>query len=207
MPEVQVKTLVALVIVILATVLLVQGRSVPVRDLYNAFAYVVTGVTVVLLLWDRYLWRLWPFQPHLHTKPDLQGTWKGELISDYREKAGVSIEVYLVIRQTYSTVDIRLFSAESSSTSLSGNFFTDQMGLYTLASTYRNTPTVLRRHRSPISHGGLLLSIRGTPVHQLDGEYWTDRNTKGEIFLRSRSKETAHDFAQAQRLHYKSTTS
>ena len=65
--------------------LLFQGGHVPAREIYNAFSYAVTVVAIVLLLWERYLWHYWPFQPYLHTKPNLRGTWKGELVSDYRD--------------------------------------------------------------------------------------------------------------------------
>lgn len=194
------KWLVGVVLVALTAVLMFQGKSIPFNDIYNAFSYVVSAVAVVLVFWERYLWHWWPFYPHFHTKPNLRGTWKGELVSDFPDRHGEVIEVYLVVRQTFSTIDIRLFSAESSSVSLSAHFVSDNIGFYTLASTYRNTPTVLRRQRSPINHGGLLLSIRGAPVHQLDGEYWTDRGTKGEIVFRSRSNCYADDFSHAQRL-------
>ena len=208
--KLQLKTLIGLVLVVFATVLLIQGRTVRASDFYHAFSYVVTVVTVAVVVWERYLWHLWPFQPHLHTRPDLRGTWKGELVSDYREpRTGEQkppFEVYLVIRQTYSTIDVRLFSHESSSVSLSADLCTDSVGLYTLASIYRNVPTVLRREKSPISHGGFLLNVRGTPTHQLDGEYWTDRNTKGEAIFTSRCKDEAHDFGHAQRFRYRSLT-
>jgi len=48
----------------------------------------------------------------------------------------------------------------------------------------------------------LLLYVRGTPIHQLDGEYWTDRNTAGEIVFDDRAKQEAHDFGQAQGFKY-----
>ena len=113
------------------------------------------------------------------------------------------IEVYIVVRQTYSEIDLRLYSAESSSVSLSGSFFSDSADAFTLACTYRNTPTILLRKRSPISHGGLLLFVRGAPIHRLDGEYWTDRETKGEIEFVTRSKKVADDFKHAQGFTYK----
>jgi len=207
-PDLQLKALVVIVLAALAVVLFMQGRPVPASDFYHAFSYVVTSVAFALVLWERYLWHWWPFYPYLHKRPDLRGTWKGQLDSNYLdpETKGQKppIEVYIVVRQTYSTIDVRLFSAESSSVSLSGNFVCDNIGLYTLACTYRNTPTILRRKKSPISHGGLLLSIRGTPIHRLDGEYWTDRNTAGEIVFTARSADEAHDFTQAQLFKYKS---
>ncbi|MFZ3339766.1 MAG: hypothetical protein WA213_02710 [Terriglobales bacterium] len=203
----QLQVLVFTVLAALAVVLFMQGNGVPLKDFYNAFSYVVTAVAFILILWERYLWHWWPFYPYLQKKPDLRGTWKGQLDSNYEDpdvhQRKPPIEVYIVVRQTYSIIDLRLFSAESSSVSLSGGFFSDNADLYTLACTYRNTPTVLRRRKSPISHGGLLLYVRGTPIHQLDGEYWTDRNTAGEIVFTHRADEEAHDFAQAQGLKFR----
>jgi hypothetical protein len=50
----------------------------------------------------------------------------------------------------------------------------------------------------------MLLHVRGVPVHQLDGEYWTDRKTKGELTFKLRSTQLCHDFEQAQKIEYKS---
>jgi hypothetical protein len=205
MTSTQIKVLVGLVVGIWVVVLLVQGHPVPL-DYLKAFSYVVTGVSFALLLWERWLWSWKGFRPWLTTRPDLRGTWKGHLISNWvdphtKEGRG-QIETYLVIRQTYSTIDVRLLTAESGSVSLSANVVADGEGMNTVAVVYRNTPRALLRERSPIGHGGMLLYVRGTPVHQLDGEYWTDRQTKGELTLRLRSGELCHDFAQAQKTRY-----
>ena len=120
----QLQTLVGLVLLALLMVLVLQGRNASFSDLYHAFSYVVSIVSVVLILWERWLWRWWPFNPLLTTKPNLRGTWKGEILSNYEDPQTKEpippIEVYIVVRQTYSAIDVRLFSAESSSVSLSG---------------------------------------------------------------------------------------
>lgn len=207
-PDRQLKLLAFIIVAALAVVLVMQGHGVPAKDFYNAFSYVVTAAAFLLVVWDRYLWHWWPCYPYLHKKPDLRGTWRGRLESNYRDPATNQtkppIEIYMVIRQTYSTIDLRMFSIESSSVCLSGSFHADNVDLYTLACTYRTTPTVLLRKKSPISHGGLLLNIRGVPTHQLDGEYWTDRSTAGEVVFASRTKEIAHDFGQAQKFKFQS---
>ena len=168
---------------------------------YSAFTTAATAGAVFMALWDRYLWRWKPFC-YLDWKPNLRGTWQGLLHSDYRmHETGerrINIETYLVIRQTYSKINIRLMTAESGSESLSANLFADGEGLFTLASSYRNTPRISVRERSPISHGGMSLSVRGKPVHMLEGEYFTDRKTKGEMEFVARSDGFASDFAQAQ---------
>lgn len=204
----QLQTLVGLVLAALIIVLLLQGKNASFSDFYHASSYVVTVVSVALILWERFLWRCWPFNPLLTTRPNLKGTWKGELLSTYEDPATGqgrgAIEVYIVVRQTYSVIDVRLFSAESSSISLSGSFTADSAGLYTLASVYRNTPAMLQRDHSVGGNGGLLLYVRGRPIHQLDGEYWTERKTSGQMLFKKRSNKEAHDFGQAQGFTYKS---
>jgi SMODS-associating 2TM, beta-strand rich effector domain len=201
----QIKVLIGLVVAIWAVALLVQGHPVPL-DYLKAFSYAVTGVSFALVLWNRWLWSWRVFRPWLTTRPDLRGTWKGHLVSswvDPNTKQGRGeIEVYLVIRQTFSTADARLLTAESFSISLSADIVADGESIQTLAVVYRNTPRALLRGRSPIGHGGMLLYVRGTPIHQLDGEYWTDRGTKGELTLALRSGGLCHDFAEAQNAKY-----
>jgi hypothetical protein len=97
---------------------------------------------------------------------------------------------------------VRYFSEEFCSTSLSANLFADSEGLFTLACTYRNTPRISVRERSPIGHGGMLLSVRGKLIHRIDGEYWTDRQTKGEMEFTGSSEKVADDFQQAQGFEY-----
>ncbi len=201
----QIKTLLGLGVVLWAVVLVVQGQHLSVHML-TPFSYVLTGMSLAVVLWERSLWS-WPiFRGWLNKQPDLRGTWKGTVLSDWidpdtKQGRGV-IDVYLVVRQTYSTIDARLFSAESNSMSLSGNILTDHVGLSTLAVTYRNTPRILKRGRSPVNHGGMLLSLVGDPIHKLDGEYWTDRATKGEITFTARTKSKAHDFEESTKQKY-----
>ena len=205
MKTTQIWVLVGLVTVTWAVVLLVQGHLVPL-DYFKAFSYVVSGVSFALLLWERWLWSWWLFRPWLTTRPDLRGTWKGDLVSSWvnpvTKQGRGEIEVYLVIRQTYSTIDVRLLTAESGSISLTARIVDDGQGVHTLAVVYRNTPRALLRGRSPIGHGGMLLYVGGAPVHQLHAEYWTDRNTKGELTFGPRSHDHSHDFAQASKGAY-----
>jgi hypothetical protein len=205
MTSMQIKVLIGLVVVIWAVVLLVQGHPVPI-DYLKAFSYSVTGVSFSLVLWERWLWSWRVFRPWLTNRPDLRGTCRGYLASNWVDPTTKlsrgEIEAYFLVRQTYSKIDVRLLTAESGSVSLSANIVADGEGIHTVAVVYRNTPRVLLRERSPIGHGGMLLYVRGTPIHQLDGEYWTDRETKGELILKLRSNELSHDFEAAQKAHY-----
>jgi hypothetical protein len=107
-----------------------------------------------------------------------------------------------MIRQTYSTIDVRILTVESTSESLSGNLFADKVGLYKLAVTYRNIPRLLERSRSAVHHGGALLNVIGKPIHKLDGEYWTDRGTSGELTFTLRTRKIVDDFEEARQQEF-----
>ncbi len=196
----QVTALVIVVLVLWVAVSVVQGESRP-QHVFASLSYVVTGTSFVLLLFDRWLWRSRIFRPWLTMRPILLGTWKGELRSNYpNPEAWVSsgpIEVYLVIRQTFSSIDVRLFSLESESISLSANILNTAPELHTLFVVYRNEPRGLLLEKSPIHYGGMRLQVRGERVERLDGHYWTDRLTKGEAEFTTHIKKTSLDFNNA----------
>lgn len=174
--------LVVLVLALWVGVALIRGETHPTL---TSTSYVVSLLSLVLVLWDRYLWRWKIFRSWLSARPDLQGTWKGELRSDWPDpetgnRSG-PIEVYLVIRQTYTSIDARLYSLESESISLSASVSSDAPKVFTVFIVYRNEPRTLLLRRSPIHYGGMRLSARGAIVNRLDGQYWTERRTTGEI--------------------------
>jgi hypothetical protein len=196
----QKRVLVGLVLALSLIVALVQGQPLP-AHLLTSFSYVVTGTSIALLAWERWLWGFRVFRPWLTTRPDLRGTWKGQLLSNWPEtptgpRSG-PIEAYFVVRQTFSSIDARLFTLESSSVSLSANIVPDAVGLHTLYITYRNESKALLREGSPMHYGGMLLNVRGAPAQKLDGAYWTDRRTKGEAEFLIRVRTAGEDFNHA----------
>lgn len=58
-----------------------------------------------------------------------------------------------------------------------------------LCYSYSSKPKAALRERSTSHDGTILLNIIGTPVHKLEGEYWTQRNTGGMATLTFRSKD------------------
>jgi hypothetical protein len=193
----QIKVIVGLVLVLWFAVHMAQGNAHP-PNLLTEFSYVVTGVSIAFLAWERWIWS-WPIvRTWLTKRPNLKGTWRGQLVSTWTgpkpENWAGPIDVYLVVRQTYSSIDVRMFSLEMDSVSLSADIVADVSGVQTLAITYRSTPKVLLRSGSPIHYGGMLLSIRGAPIYQLDGEYWTDRETKGQAAFLARAPNLSHDY-------------
>jgi hypothetical protein len=200
-------TAIAIIAVVSFVIALLIGGHKQASDYVSALSYSITCLAAVLWVWERWLWSWKYLNPLLTTHPDLRGTWKGYFISDWIDPGTNQprgrIEAYLVIRQQFSSIDIRLHTAESDSATLSANIIEDGEGLHTVAVLYENTPGIHLRQRSPIGHGGMLLHVRGNPIHQLDGEYWTERRTKGEVHFEARAKELCSDFEHCKRQSYR----
>lgn len=162
------------------------------------------SLAVIIILFfnafDRWLWRIPPVARSLHY-PVLWGTWKSQLKSswiDHSTGQGVElIDVLLVIRQTYSTVSMRLMTKESSSRSLVAPLEAPSDDVARISSTYQNIPGLLIQGRSRIHHGSLMLEVHGSPVNRLTGSYWTDRDTKGALLLESRLPKVCTNFEEA----------
>jgi hypothetical protein len=160
-------------------------------DYTKPFATTVSVLSIVLLIFDKWAWK-WPvLKGWLVDQPNLHGTWKAVLKSDWVDPATgrqiAPIECVMAIRQTYSRFSARLFTRESSSYLVAHKIEKHNDGVFQLFGTYQNTPDItLRGQRSEIHYGALVLELRGDPPKSLVGHYWTDRGTKGSLELSDR---------------------
>ncbi len=164
----------------------------------------VTGILLFLLgTFDLWLWRLPVLQGWFVKRPNIRGTWRAILRSTWVDPStgeGIEqIEGFMVIRQTYSSLSLRLLTSESSSELIGAEINTGSDGIMHIVGVYRNEPRQLLRQRSPIHYGAILLDIEGRPATCLRGHYWTDRNTAGEIELNNRIHEIFHDYETAKK--------
>jgi hypothetical protein len=160
-------------------------------DYSKPFSLTVSVLAVACFIFDAWIWK-WPiFKGWLVNRPNLHGTWKVLLKSDWvdpQTKQQVApIECVMTIRQTYSRLSARLFTRESSSYLVAHKIERQNDGVFQLFGTYQNTPDIsLRGKRSEIHYGALVLEVRGDPAKSLVGHYWTDRGTRGSIELTDR---------------------
>ncbi len=198
--DIHLSTIVWAVFIILAVLLLLDGTHVT-PSLFKPCGSVITVLGFILLIFNQWAWSWSRLHPWFVDRPYLKGTWKGMLVSSYvdpqTQQRVQLIEVYLVIRQTYSAIHMRLITKESSSESLANNIPKGEDGVYSVASVYRNTPQLAHRSGSPIHHGAMLLRVEGDPVVSLSGEYWTDRQTQGEIQFTEKSEKLYYTFEAA----------
>jgi hypothetical protein len=145
-----------------------------------------------LVAFDRWLWR-WPGICKLHARPVLHGTWHGTLASDWvNPETGEGIppddDVFLVVRQRFWQVGVRLLTKESRSSSTVAAFKTDCDGVHQLYYVYANTPRPEVRYRSELHLGTVVLGAPRDLSQGLEGHYFTDRKTGGEMHFRERHK-------------------
>jgi hypothetical protein len=199
-----IKALLYLALTAWAIVLYVGGQAIN-----SAWLSPLSTVTTVLLMavmaFDLWLWKLPFLQGWFVNRPVIDGTWRAELRSNWVDpitKTPVPpIEAYVVIRETFSTLSLRLMTKESSSELVGTEIVCSADGLYCISGVYRSEPRYQARERSPIHYGAVWIRIINEPSKVLRGHYWTDRRTAGEMELTGRQTRKFQDFDSAQ-AHY-----
>lgn len=160
-------------------------------DLNKALSHISTTITINIILWTifiKWAWKFKIFYPWLVQTPNLSGNWKGFLKSNWENGKLDPIPTEVNISQSFLHIQVQIKTGESRSHSVSASFNIDEeRGYQQLFYSYLNTPKSGVRHRSEIHYGTALLNFEGFNVDSLEGEYWTDRETTGEIKL-SRNK-------------------
>lgn len=171
----------------------------------------VSGLAVTLfglaIAWfNYYLWHTWAGRFLFRWPvPDLRGTWQGSL-TPVDLPPGVPrpvppITIYLVMRQTAFALKATLYTAESSSQSVSAEFSRvgDEMRL---VYSYHNEPRLSLQHISPPHLGTASLDMVSTRPAELSGYYFTQRLSRGEMRLNLHTPQLSHGFSDAQALAF-----
>jgi hypothetical protein len=166
------------------------------------FSAAVLVTSLILGVWDVWLWRLPAVQRIPGVPRRIRGTWQGTLRSYWIDPAtGQPLppkKVYLVVHQTATLISVKLFTNESRSTSTIADVSTVD-GLSVLTYVYLNRPDMRVESRSRMHHGSTTIDVCGRPPSRLHGRYWTDRESKGELEFTKWHKGLADDFAEASR--------
>lgn len=155
-------------------------------------------------IFDKYLWKRWPFS-ELGGRPDLSGTWQVELHSSYQNpRTGQRrpiVNGYLAVRQTYTTLSIRLMTKEAESFLVASSVEKQPDGTTYIYGVYQSDPSILLRGIvSEIHYGSFKYKIVGNPVYELIGHYWTDRHTSGSVKVYNRTKKYIDSHSYAERM-------
>ena len=152
-----VKAIIYLTVLVWTVVLLLNHEAL--KTTWLAPLSTVTSVVLILvMLFDLWGWKLPFLQGWFVKRPAIDGTWKVRLISNYKNpETGAAIppiEAYMVVRQTLSTLSLRLLTKESTSELIGAEIVSASDGLYSVGGVYRNEPRFQVRHRSEMGERG-----------------------------------------------------
>ncbi len=150
---------------------------------------------------DNWVWQLGPIR-RLVGRPLLSGTWSGTLTSLRDGETGRELEhepipVVIVIHQSSLTLSVLLMSAESKSRSISAIIETSSPNTFVVHYHYDNLPGLLVRAASPLHAGSARFEVSGLSPTALEGEYWTDRRSRGTFTAERVSGKQFGTFADA----------
>lgn len=147
----------------------------------RTFSIAGSVATLGFLVYDKWVWAWRPVR-FFTKKPNLNGTWRGELQSDYSRdgKPIDPIPTVIRIKQTDSVVLVTLFTGESFSTTQLSEFVKEADDRWRLTFLYTNKPRPEVSIRSDQHQGLCELYITGEN-NKLAGNYFTSRKTKGEM--------------------------
>ena len=173
--------------------LVIDGVAIELRWLRH-LTTVVPILLVLLGIFDNCLWKVPWVNGWFTNRPVLCGTWEVTLQTEWVDpKTGTTprpITCYMAVRQTFSSLSMRLMTPESASWLIAHNIVRSNDGVFQVAGVYMNKPDLaLRGERSEIHYGAILLDVQGQPPTELEGHYWTDRQSRGTMrFVRKKAK-------------------
>lgn len=196
----QINIFVLLTVLIWLSINYLSGNALS-YDILKPFAS-TAGILVVLYnLFDLYIWKFPYINPYIVKRPDISGTWQIKLISNWinpeTNKRNSPSTIYLAVKQTFSTVNIRVYTQNSESEEFFSQIVKTNDERYKLISVYQNIPQRIFRDKSPIHMSSFIKYINGESVKSLKGNYWTDRGTAGESYSMARINEYFYSFKEA----------
>ena len=161
-------------------------------DVLRLIPIVATADGIAYFIFTAWLWRWKPLQGWLIPFPDLNGTWQGYTQTNWRDAEGQTpdpIPTILTIKQSFGQMSCVMRTGEMESHSYLEGFCIDKDAqVRQLCYSYTSRPKASLRERSTPHDGSILFNIIGAPVHKLEGEYWTQRQTTGTVTLTFRTK-------------------
>lgn len=148
-------------------------------DIWTAIGKTVTISFIIFTLFIKRFWRYKLFK-FIIPIPYLGGEWEGVIKYNWNDHS-CEKKIKLTIRQSLFHVLFIIETDESVSRSCSASFNIDELrGENEVIYSYSNQPSIRNRSKSPIHFGAARLTICDNNS-KLQGYYWTDRKTIGEL--------------------------
>ena len=182
---------------VLLIFIIIKIRDVDFKDIrliLEVISMVVAIDIFLITIFTKWTWKYKIFQNWLVVFPDLNGSWKGFIYSNWinpdTNKKPDPIPVMLNIKQSFFNINCKMITEEMESYSYAEGFIIDSdKQIKNLAYSYTSNPKSSLRYRSTPHDGTIVFKIVEKPLLKLEGRYWTERETTGEIKVEFYSKE------------------
>lgn len=187
---------------LISLVSLINGFQLP-----GLWARAVSSVPLIVValfaVFDNWAWKWWII-PKVTQRPILHGTWHGHLASTWApdgQKPGDNrYEAFLVITQSFTSIQILLITLESKSRSVIADIVKNGPEDFSIFYHYGNTPRIEVREGSPIHMGGTSFEVFDVRPQELEGEYWTSRKSGGSMAFKRISNKRIGSFTDGKKL-------
>ncbi len=159
------------------------------RTIYSTVKVALAGsgaLGLLLFVFFAYAWRrVWQLVPRLNNAvfPDLNGTWDMRIEWNRGEANGVA-QAIATIRQDFLRISMEVHSKDSDSETLLAQPKKDaESGTPVLYYIYRVIPKRTAGKNDPPYDGAAVLRLSPTAQVGLQGNYFTDANTRGHFQL------------------------
>lgn len=193
---------IALAAVLTLTYLAAFTSKIELIAVFRGVSFSITSVTLFWTFYFTYWWTFWPFNK-LFYRPNINGTWAGKLISDYKDASGNGtppIDFYIVIRQSFIRIHFTTLTKDFVGLSYAETFTLDKdTGLKSIAYLYRKDTSQLDDNtlREGATELRLILS---KDEKRLEGKYWSNIKTQGSISVRFLNCKKVDSYEHAKKL-------
>ena len=171
-------------------------------DYIKPIPTVVGFDTFVAFIFSKWFWKCKLFYKWLVPFPNLNGTWKGYIKSNWIDpktgKKPEAIPTILTIEQSLSNISCVMRTGEMRSFSFISGFVIDfENQILKLVYTYDSIPKQTIKYRSPQHMGTMYFDvIKNKGKWELIGDYWTARETTGRVELSFWKKERIEKYPE-----------
>lgn len=145
---------------------------------YDFFGFAGEAISVALIVLGVYECWLWQYNP-LERIPKIKGEYIGSIEYSYNGSFDKKT-TKITIRQSLLSINIKMSTDEITSSTITSNLILENDG-YVLYYTYITNPKSKYSKENPIQYGTCRVNIVNNK--ELQGVYWTTRQTIGDITL------------------------
>jgi len=148
-------------------------------SLYNCYGFAGEAISITLILMGLYERWLWQYSP-LEKIPKIKGKYSGYIEYSYNGSFDKK-EAMIKINQSLLSTKVKIFTNEITSNTITSDIVYEN-GEYVLYYTYITNPKSKYSRENPIQYG--TCRVISKSESELQGSYWTTRQTIGDIYLK-----------------------